>query len=124
MTEMNTNDNLPVPVEGVFAYLDVALKDAVKEALAAADTGTAPGDYPLWDSAQHQVQNYIKDQFRLMHWGAAVRKALDAFRLYHRDDMAHALTQAYRLHLREENPVEALKADYSLGDWGLLCWDT
>lgn len=70
------------------------------------------------------VFEHIANEFRLMYWGAPIRKALDGFRLYDKTDMAKALTCAYRLHLRGEDPGDALNADYCLPWHGILTWTT
>ena len=115
--------NLPASLTAVFCYLDQTLEKSVAKALVEREA-KAPQTYADWNTPERGVQDYILNEFRLMHWGSPLRKALDPFRLYHRDDMSHALTQAYRLHLRGEYPVVALQANYGLGDWGLLTWTT
>ena len=119
---MATNFEIPAAIRGVFAYLDATLPPA-----AIADLGrdiVCMGHDSLtdWRSWPRKAMEIIADEFRLMYPHAPIRKALDAFHLYHKTDMASALVCAYRLHLRARDPHEALNADYSVKWGGILSW--
>jgi hypothetical protein len=121
---MPSQFNLPDAVRGVFAYLDAALPKEVREDLSGGYLYRDDKSFHEWGSTPRKVGELITDEFRLMHWGAPIRKALDAYRLYHKTDMANALTCAYSLHLRGMDPGEALNADYCLEWCGILAWTT
>lgn len=121
---MPSQFNLPDAVRGVFAYLDATLAPEVRDGLKNCELRRESPSFYEWQAAPKIVVDLITDEFRLMHWGAPIRKALDAYRLYHKTDMANALTCAYRLHLRREEPGEALNADYSLNKGNILTWLT
>jgi hypothetical protein len=119
----NAPDELPVSVRGVIAYLDVILADEVRLSLKEAeDNRTEAAPRTLWSDVPEKVRERIKNEFRLMYWGSPLREALARFSLFHHDDMADALMNAYRLHLQGRIPVDALRADYRLKDWGVLNW--
>lgn len=121
----NTPDELPVPVRGVIAYLDVVLAEDVRLSLKEdEDNKTEAAPLTLWSDVPEKVRKRIKNEFRLMHWGSPLREALARFFLFHHEDMADALMNAYRLHLQGRNPVDALRADYRLKDWGVLNWQS
>lgn len=121
---MNATELPPVSVLGLFAYLDTILIKNLREDMRADELpDEATRDAP-WGSLERRVQDRIKSEFRLMHWDSPLRQALDLYRLYHENDMAHALTKAYRLYLRDADPVQALRADYSLKNHGVLCWQS
>ena|GEM_PF-6189473 len=60
------------------------------------------------------MRTTILDVFRLQYRDCPLRKELDKFRLYYRNDMANALTAAYFLHKRGTDPLAALTADFTL----------
>jgi len=108
---------LPREVLGVFAYLDVVLTAEEQE------KNFNPEHY---DGLERMLRTHprerLKDEFRLMYGDSPLRKALDPFRLYHKEDMAQALLWAYQLHKQGGDPLEALTADYCLRPHGLLTW--
>jgi hypothetical protein len=121
---MQSQFNLPDAVRGVFAYLDAALSPEMKEDLSSSDLCRDDESFHDWHSTPYKVVQLLTDEFRLMHSSAPIRKALDAYRLYHKTDMADALTRGYSLHLRGKDPNEALNADYCLPWVGILTWRT
>lgn len=119
---MNLTDSLPAPVLGVFAYLDAVLPPEVRAEFDQQDFHKDDDGFYLWPSPRAVVYDLLLNEFRLMFWGSPLRKALDAFRLYHKSDMARALICAYNRQRRGKEPLDALKEDYCLGFYGLLTW--
>ncbi len=119
---MTSQFSLPDAVRGVFAYLDAALSPEMRGELSSSELFKDSESFNDWGSAPNKVVDLIIEEFRLMHWGSPIRKALDAYRLFHKTDMANALTCAYSLHLRGMDPGEALNADYCLEWCGILTW--
>lgn len=119
---MEPQPPLPNAVSGVFAYLDAALEPEVRDGLMNCELCRESPSFYEWQAAPKIVADLIMDEFRLMYPDAPIRKALDAYRLYHKNDMSNALTCAYRLHLRREDPGEALSADYCLDGDDILTW--
>jgi hypothetical protein len=79
---------------------------------------------PLYSNSVRRVtREKIIDSFRLSHYTYPIVKELNKYKIYHEGDMADALTAAYFLHARGEDPVKALKADYILAYYGLLTWE-
>jgi len=114
----------PDAVRGVFAYLDASLPQDLKHALSACELHRDSPSFYDWQAAPMAVFEHITNEFRLMYPLSPIREALERYRLYHKTDMAKALTCAYRLHLRGEDPGEALSADYCLSWFGILTWTT
>lgn len=123
-TGMPSSLNLPDAVRGVFAYLDTTLSPEMKQDLSCGTLCRNDQSFHDWNATPRKVADLLTDEFRLMHSGAPIRKALDVYRLYHKTDMANALTCAYSLHLRGKDPGEALNADYCLEWCGILKWTT
>lgn len=112
------------PILGVFGFLDVTLTpDQIDEAtvydVESVREHLSCDPWP-GNSVRSVVRKTIHDAFRLQYWGCPLRKELDRFRLYYRGDMADALTAAYFLLKRGEDPIKALEEDYSLKPFGLL----
>lgn len=111
-------EEIPKVVKGIFAYLDAVLSDETKTEL----VNDAMGQPGLRRSVAGELADFLCEEFRLMSWGSEVRTALDRFRLYHKDDMAAALVEGYRLHLLGEDSRAALSADRCLNWGGILNW--
>ena len=109
------------PILGVFAYLDVVL---TSEQIAEAASHVLEDDrnWLRFRSLRETVKNMLKGTFRLQLWNCSLTPACERFKIYHRDDMADALTVAYFLLKRGANPIDALTADYCLIPRGLLTW--
>jgi hypothetical protein len=102
--------------------LDAALSPELLAEFDERDFQKADAGFYAWNSVTGKVREYLMNEFRLMYWGSPLRKALDAFRLYHKTDMASALTCAYNRHRLGKDPLTALREDYSLGFYGILTW--
>lgn len=115
------------PILDVFGLLDAALTPDQIEEVENCDVESIRKniyDYP-WthNSARHVVMRTIHETSSPQYWDCPLREELAKHQLYHRDDMAEALSAAYYLRKRGGNPVEALEADYCLGPHGLLTWE-
>lgn len=109
------------PILGVFAYLDSTLAPELILEAAAYDLENTRHYWPH-KSLRRDVRETLNNVFRLQYWDCPLRKELAKFRLYHRNDMADALTAAYFLLKRGANPIDALTADYCLTFHGILTW--
>lgn len=121
---MSLTYEIPRAVCGVFAYLEAVLSEEDLEFFATTEIGKGDEVLTQWDSPARRVVDRITDEFRLMHWGSPIRKALADYRLYHKTDMACALTCAFALHRQGRDVNEALRADYTLQWGGVLRWAT
>lgn len=102
---------------GVFAFLDASLPESLR--LAAIEKDFGIGRVESCDEAFF-IAKILNSNFRLQFRKCPLRAFLANFRLYHRDDMADALTQAYSLSKRGSDPEAALCGDYTPGFLGLL----
>jgi hypothetical protein len=121
MKSTNTPMTLGNAVLGVFAFLDATLSpDMIAEAAVYVledDRENLP-----FRSLRQSVRKFLQETFRLQYWACPLTKELEEFRIYHRNDMADALTVAYFLEKRGADPLNALKADYSYYSHALLEW--
>jgi hypothetical protein len=108
-------------VWGVFAYLDAVFSAAELEAFDQSEVQIGARHFAR-DSVSEKIRSRIEGEFRLMHKGSPIRKALDVYRLYHFSDMSCALTCAYHLNRRGQNPNPALMADYAWKQGGTMQW--
>lgn len=110
------------PILGVFAYLDTTLAPELILEAAAHDLENR---YDYWShkNPRRDVRENLQEAFRLQNIHSPLRKELAKFRLYHRRDMADALTVAYFLLKRGANPIDALTANYCLTFHGILTWE-
>lgn len=114
---------LPEAIRGLFAYLDVTLPEEIK-----ADAGkpafTLSERHRDFGRSRVRIEigERIGHSFRLQHWGSPLSDALTPYRIYHREDMADALSVAYCLHKRGGSPLQAFTADYALWWGGILSW--
>ncbi|MBK9991054.1 MAG: hypothetical protein IPP19_10045 [Verrucomicrobia bacterium] len=122
MSESTKPSEIPNIIRGVFAFLDATIAPEIVKQIAQGSTVDLQSD--RYGSVLRTLAESIKTEFHLMHWGSEVRKALDAYRLYSAHDMADALSKAYILQRRGEDPRLAFRADYSLKKAGLLYWMT
>ena len=99
------------PLFGVFAYLDATRSLEQIHEFSTSDIG---GDVTTqqFSSPHSGVAKLINTVFRLQFRGCPLRKELDAFSLYRRNDMADALVAAQGLFKRRFDPAEDLAADY------------
>lgn len=115
------------PMLGVFGYLDATLTQNLIEEAAVYDLEHIReheiNDPWPFNSVRRVVRDTIQNVFRLQHWGCPLRKEFDKFRLFYQADMADALTAAYFMLKRGEDPIKALQADYSLQPYGILTWE-
>ena len=114
--------DLPNSVRGVFAYLDETLPGEALDWFTANELDKDDAAFWEFKAWPYQIKDRIINEFRLMYWGASIRKELGKYRLFHKWDMSNALTCAYALHRKGRNPSEALNADYDLGGRGLWTW--
>lgn len=103
---------------GVFGFLDASLPESLRSAAAEKNFGVGRTEKPCDES--YFIAKILNANFRLQWRECPLRKHLANYRLYHRDDMAAALTSAYGRHKRGQDPEAALLADYAMGFHGLL----
>jgi hypothetical protein len=108
---------------GVFHFLDTTLPESEIGILDTDDIGVGI-ESKNRNQTRSRIAERIGNTFRLMHWGSPLRLELDAFRLYHKGDMADAITAAYGLRRRGLDPCAALNADYAINWGGLLSWES
>jgi hypothetical protein len=110
------------PILGVFAFLDATL---APELILEAATHDLENRHDYWShkNLRRDVGEILQETFRLQNIRSPLRKELAKFRLYHRRDMADALSVAYFLVKRGANPIDALTADYCLTFHGILTWE-
>ncbi len=108
-------------VWGIFAYLDAVFSAEELEEFDQSEVQIGARDFAR-DSVSEKIRERIDSEFRLMHLGSPIRKALDVYRLYHSSDMSCALTCAYHLNRRGQNPTPALMADYTWKQGGTMQW--
>lgn len=123
-TDTSDSTALPEFLGAIFQYLEVTLPSKVKQSAIESELALGLSGMGYDHSLGDTIREVINDTFRLQHWGCPIREALAPYRLYFRDHMAHALGNAYCLHKRGQNPVDALTADYAINYGGILSWAT
>ena len=108
-------------VWGIFAYLDAVFSAAELEEFDQSEVQIGARHFER-GSVSEKIRSRIEGEFRLMHEGSPIRKVLDVYRLYHFSDMSCALTCAYHLNRRGQNPNPALMADYTWNEGGTMQW--
>ncbi|MDZ4406281.1 DUF433 domain-containing protein [Prosthecobacter sp.] len=121
---MITLTDLPLPLRGVFAFLDTVLPPETREAFATTEINKDQPGFLVYESFTGKTQRILMDTFQLMNGCSPVCQFLEEFHLFHETDMATALTWAYGLHQRGKDPLEALRADYAFRWEALLSWMT
>jgi hypothetical protein len=108
---------------GVFGYLNAVLGQEDIEKARDLNPDTPASWFPR--CIRGLIADQISKTFRLQWRECPLNLEMAGYQIYHRDDMADALAVAYSMHLRGEDPVNALRADYAVGkihDFGLLEW--
>ena len=100
-------------IGAVLTFLNTVLTGEEIKQAAEINTGGAQRWFPR--CIRGRIADLINTTFRLQWRECPLRSELAKFRLYHCDDMADALAVAYSNSLRGGDPLDALRADYSVG---------
>ncbi len=114
------NNSPTASLNVVFEFLNASLKPEVKECFRVKAIHKDMPDFLAHGSFTLEAYNLVRDSFMRSAGHSPVCRLLEDFCLFHETDRATAMTWAYALHLKEQDVLEALGADYAFNWNGIL----